>query len=163
MVPAASTRAWCSGPVTGCGSSGSTPDDYNRIHANAYYALGCNSPIGPCGSEAGGAHGGTFKPSLSVCHDNGDFSIVNDGGTAYVACTMVNQTFNIEQLDQWWVNGTGAGAVNVIGRSDVESPAVSSSGSTSGTPSGAHNQANASIRLEPPHVDSRFQVRAMTC
>ncbi|MEV5721928.1 family 43 glycosylhydrolase [Amycolatopsis mediterranei] len=105
------------------------PDDWNRARANAYYALGCNGPAGPCGSEAGGAHGSTNKPNMSVCYDNGDFSIVNDGGTAYIVCTMANQTLNIEQLDQWWVNGVGAGARNVANRDDVESPAIFRSGS----------------------------------
>ncbi|MEV4319850.1 hypothetical protein [Actinocrispum sp. NPDC049592] len=105
------------------------PDDFRRIGANAYYALGCNSPVGPCGSEAGGPHGSTNKPNMSTCYDNGDFSIVNDGGSAYIVCTMANQTLNIEPLDQWWVNGVGGGVRNVVGRNDVESPAIFRSGS----------------------------------
>jgi beta-xylosidase len=102
------------------------PDDFRRTGANAYYAMGCLGPAGPCGDGVAG--GTTHKPSLFTCHDNGDFSIVNDGGRAYIVCTMANQTFNIEPLDQWWTNGTGGGLVNVGGLGNVESPGVFRSG-----------------------------------
>jgi hypothetical protein len=103
------------------------PDDFRRTGANAYYAMGCLGPAGPCGDGYTG--GTTHKPSLHTCHDNGDFSIINDGGTAYIACTMANQTFNIEPLDQWWTNGTGGGLRRVGGLTAVESPAVFRAGS----------------------------------
>lgn len=102
------------------------PDDFRRTRANAYYAMGCQGPAGPCG--AGVAGGTTHKPNLYTCHDNGDFSIVYDGGTAYIACTMANQTFSIEPLDRWWTNGTGGGLRNVGRLTAVESPAVFRSG-----------------------------------
>jgi Glycosyl hydrolases family 43 len=104
------------------------PGDWNRTRANAYYAMGCNSPAGPCGHAAGAPHGSTHKPRMHTCHDNGDFSIVNDGGAAYIVCTMANQTFNIEPLDQWWTNGTGGGLRRIAGLTSVESPAVFRSG-----------------------------------
>jgi hypothetical protein len=102
------------------------PDDWRRSGANAYYALGCRGPAGPCGDGVAG--GTTHKPDLYTCHDNGDFSIVNDGGTAYIVCTMAGQTFNVEPLDRWWTNGTGGGARNIGGLTRVESPAVFRSG-----------------------------------
>ena len=98
------------------------PDDFRRTGANAYYAMGCLGPAGPCGDQYAG--GTTHKPNLYTCHDNGDFSIVNDGGTAYIVCTTINQSFNVEPLDQWWTNGIGGGATNVGGLINVESPAV---------------------------------------
>ncbi len=102
------------------------PGDYSRSRANAYYALGCNGPAGPCGDTAGAPHGSTHKPSLSVCYDNGDFTIFTDSGTgtAYIACTMANQTLRVEQLDQWWTNGTGAGVTSLAGLTSVEAPGV---------------------------------------
>ncbi|QUQ63251.1 family 43 glycosylhydrolase [Kutzneria sp. CA-103260] len=102
------------------------PDDFRRTGANAYYALGCRGPAGPCGDQYAG--GTTHKPALSICSGNGDFSIVEDGGTAYIACTMANQTMRIEQLDQWWTNGVGQGLSTIGGLGDVEAPAVFRSG-----------------------------------
>lgn len=99
------------------------PGDWTRTGANAYYAMGCNGPAGPCGDTAGPPHGSTHKPSLSVCHDNGDFSIFTDQATAYIVCTMADQTLRIEQLDIWWANGIGVG-VNVAGLTAVEAPGV---------------------------------------
>lgn len=200
------------------------PDDYRRTGANAYYALGCNGPAGPCGDAAGAPHGGTYKPNLSTCYGNGDFSIVDDGGTAYITCTMADQTLRIEPLDQWWVNGVGGGVSNVLDLTDVEAPAVFRSGqylymtysdpncgycsgtgtsyaySTNGmlgpwyaggrisvdtcsgqprslswvdndiiqwidqwTPDRAPNQTNASIDLEPLHVDASWQLEPLPC
>lgn len=103
------------------------PDDFRRTGANAYYALGCLGPAGPCGD--GYAGGTTHKPSLRTCYHNGDFSIVHDGGTAYIVCTMADQTFNIEPLDRWWTNGTGGGLRKVGALTRVESPAVFRAGS----------------------------------
>jgi hypothetical protein len=98
------------------------PDDYRRSGANAYYAMGCAGPAGPCGDNYTG--GTTHKPNLYTCSGNGDFSIVNDGATAYIICTMPDQTLRIEPLDQWWTNGTGGGETDVGGLTNVESPAV---------------------------------------
>lgn len=98
------------------------PGDWNRIRANAYYAMGCAGPAGPCGDVEGGPNGSTHKPSMTVCHDNGDFSIVADGATGYIMCTMADQTFAVERLDQWWTNGTGTGTRNLAGLTQVESP-----------------------------------------
>lgn len=99
------------------------PDDFRRMGANAYYAMGCLGPAGPCGDDYPG--GTTHKPALSTCYGNGDFSIVNDAGHAYIACTMADQTLRIEQLDQWWTNGVaGAGLANLGGLTSVEAPAV---------------------------------------
>jgi hypothetical protein len=98
------------------------PDDYRRTGANAYYAMGCAGPAGPCGDNYPGLT--THKPNLYTCSGNGDFSIVNDSGTAYIVCTMPDQTLRIEPLDRWWTNGAGGGLVNVAGLANVESPAV---------------------------------------
>jgi hypothetical protein len=98
------------------------PDDYRRTGANAYYAMSSAGPAGPCGDNYPGLT--THKPNLYTCWGNGDFSIVNDGGTAYIVCTMTDQTLRIEPLDRWWTNGTGGGLVDVAGLANVESPAV---------------------------------------
>ncbi len=98
------------------------PDDYRRTGANAYYAMGCLGPAGPCGDDTPG--GTTHKPNLYTCYGNGDFSIVNDGGSAYIVCTMPDQTLRIEPLDRWWTNGVGGGLTNLAGLTNVESPAV---------------------------------------
>lgn len=104
------------------------PADYSRVGANAYYAMGCAGPAGPCGDGAV-PNGSVHKPSLWGCHDNGDFSIVNNAGTPYIACTMVDQTISIEQLDAWWTNGVqGSSISNVGGLTHVESPAIFGSG-----------------------------------
>ena len=98
------------------------PGDTNRTGANAYYAMGCNSPTGPCGAAAGPPNGSTNKPAMYICYGNGDFSIVTDGTTAYILCTRANQTIAVERLDRWWANGDGTGAANVAGLTQVESP-----------------------------------------
>lgn len=110
------------------------PGDWNRTRANAYYAMGCNSPAGPCGDTAGAPNGSTNKPAMSVCHDNGDFSIVPDGSTAYILCTMADQTFAAERLDTWWTNGTGTGARNLAGLTQVESPGAWRAADENGNP-----------------------------
>ncbi|MBB3082283.1 hypothetical protein [Geodermatophilus sabuli] len=104
------------------------PADWNRTRANAYYAMGCAGPAGPCGPGAG-QFGSLHKPNLSICHDNGDFSIVDFAGAAYIACTMADQTLNIEQLDQWWTNGINVGQRRMAGLTAVESPAIVARGS----------------------------------
>jgi hypothetical protein len=105
------------------------PADWNRTRANAYYAMGCAGPAGPCGPGAG-QFGSLHKPSLSICHDNGDFSIVHLGASAYIVCTMADQTLNIEQLDRWWTNGINVGQRRMAGLTAVESPAIVARGSS---------------------------------
>jgi hypothetical protein len=104
----------------------SSPLDYSRNHANAYNALGCNSPAGPCGPAAGAPHGSYAKPSLSVCAANGDFGIINSsttGQTPAIICTMPGDgSLSIEQLNQWGVGGTGTGESDVAGLSSIEGP-----------------------------------------
>lgn len=102
------------------------PGDWLRTRANAYYAMGCNGPAGPCSDAAGPPFGSTHKPSLSICYDNGDFSIFSDQATgiAYNVCTMNDQTLRIEQLDSNWTNGIGVGVVGVGGLTSVEAPGV---------------------------------------
>lgn len=102
------------------------PADVGRGRDEAYYAMGCNGPAGPCGAAAGPPHGSTYQMPLQACNMQGDFSIIVDGATAYLACS--SGTITIEQLDVWWVNGvannsTGAGAVRGISYlSNVEAP-----------------------------------------
>jgi len=98
------------------------PGDWNRTGANAYYAMGCNSPAGPCGAAAGAPNGSTNKPAMHICYGNGDFSIVVDGATAYIMCTRANLTIAIERLDRWWTNGDGTGRANLAGLTQVEAP-----------------------------------------
>lgn len=99
-----------------------SPADFAATGANAYYAMGCNSPTGPCG-PGHPPYGGLYKPALYLCGQNGDFSIIPDGtGSAYIACTQANQTIRIEKLDQWWVNGTNQGVVTVAGFDQSEAP-----------------------------------------
>ncbi|GHF70808.1 hypothetical protein GCM10017566_50800 [Amycolatopsis bartoniae] len=93
------------------------PADYNRSGANAYYALSCTGPAGPCGSP--------HKPSLSVCGGNGDFDVLTRTGAGPVLlCTQADQTLSSEQLDQWGTDGTGAGANDLAGLTAVESPSA---------------------------------------
>lgn len=92
------------------------PGDFARSRANAYYALECASPVGPCG----GAH----KPGMPVCHDNGDFSIAVDGASAYIVCTMVDQTLAVDRLDPAWTDGTGVGSGALAGLTAVEAPGL---------------------------------------
>jgi hypothetical protein len=103
-----------------------SPIDYSRNHSNAYNALGCNGPAGPCGPSAGTPHGSYTKPSLYICSGNGDFGFIDSGTvgqTPAIVCTMAGATgLSVEQLNQWGVGGTGAGAHNVAGLSGVEGP-----------------------------------------
>ncbi|MEO3927707.1 hypothetical protein ABGB07_28135 [Micromonosporaceae bacterium B7E4] len=99
------------------------PSDYAQSGANAYYAMGCNGPEGPCGDGAGPPYGSTTKPRLTICGGNGDFSIVTNGSAApQLFCTNADQTFSQEQLDTWGTNGTGTGTRNLAGLRNVESP-----------------------------------------
>ena len=103
-----------------------TPGDWARTRANAYYAMGCNGPAGPCGDSAGPPYGSTRKPPLYICSGNGDFSftVVSDGNTLWMFCTQPDQTLAVEGLDQWGTTGTNVGAANLAGLTSVESPGV---------------------------------------
>lgn len=91
--------------------------------ANAYNAMGCNSPAGPCGKEAGAPSGSSNKPALYTCASNGDFTIVTAAPAAYIICTTPGQGFSEEPLDTWWTNGSKTGGTaNWAGYSQVESP-----------------------------------------
>ncbi len=101
------------------------PRDFAQRGNNAYYAMGCNSPLGPCGENAGAPYGSTHKPSpMNFCYGNGDFTIVTNGANAYIYCTLADQTLSVEQLDQWWTNGSSAGAGKLAGLGNVEAPGV---------------------------------------
>lgn len=115
---------------TGWGSNDGTwilwfnsPIDYSRNHANAYNAMGCNSPTGPCGPSAGAPHGSYTKPGLSVCGGNGDFGIIDPpAGAPAIVCSMPGAAqLNVEQLNQWGVGGTGTGYRSVV-TGNVEGP-----------------------------------------
>ncbi len=43
--------------------------DWGSYHVPAYYVMGCNGPLGPCGYQAGRPHGSTHKPKLGICND----------------------------------------------------------------------------------------------
>ncbi len=88
------------------------PRDTFVYDTNAYYVMGCNGPAGPCGYQAGGPHGSTHKPSLKVCDDAGDFSVISRGGAAALLCSQGG--ISEESLDRWWTDGAGAGAKTVI-------------------------------------------------
>jgi hypothetical protein len=94
--------------------------------ANAYNAMGCNGPAGPCGVEAGGPNGSSHKPALGAyCGANGDFSIHTSGNEAWLICTKSNVVhLDIVHLDTWWTNGNGIGAHNVAGLTKIEGPGV---------------------------------------
>lgn len=100
------------------------PADFARTGANAYYALGCNGPAGPCGVNAGPPFGSTGKPSLWSCHDNGDFSIVRDDPRPpMMLCTMADQTLSSERLSTWGGSGEqGTGRHNLAGAVRAEAP-----------------------------------------
>lgn len=119
---------------TGWGSSDgvfilwfNSPADYARNHANAYNAMGCNGPLGPCGPSAGPPHGSYTKPSLTFCGANGDFGFISSatpGARPALACTMPGSAgITLEELNQWGVGGaTGVGVQDVAGLDRIESP-----------------------------------------
>ncbi|NEA60649.1 hypothetical protein G3I60_42430 [Streptomyces sp. SID13666] len=118
---------------TGWGSDDGTfilwfnsPADYARNHANAYNAMGCNGPLGPCGPSAGPPHGSYVKPSLTICAANGDFGFIasaTPGARPALVCTMPGSAaLNIEELNTWGVGGDGTGVQGVAGLAHIESP-----------------------------------------
>lgn len=103
------------------------PAETIRGQQSGYYIMGCNGPRpGWCGFGAGLPHGSTYRMPMGACHMGGDFSVVTDGATAYLACS--NGTVTVEKLDMWWANGTAtntSGAVRSIGYlTNVEAPGV---------------------------------------
>lgn len=90
----------------------------------AYWAMGCNSPTGPCGASAGAPYGSTHKMGLHQCNgNNGDFAIGTDTSGAVLICSY-GGTLSEERLDQWWTNGTGTGSTVLAGLAGVEGPGV---------------------------------------
>lgn len=111
---------WFNSPATYAGWGG----------ANAYNAMGCNGPAGPCGAEAGAPNGTSHKPNLgSYCGANGDFGIHSDGVNWWMICTKAG-TASLEQvrLDQWLTNAApgcnaSLGCIkNLAGLTKMESP-----------------------------------------
>lgn len=100
-----------------------SPIDWSRNHSNAYNAMGCNSPTGPCGPSAGAPHGSYTKPSLSVCNGNGDFGIIQTpSARPAIVCSLASATqLNIEELNYSGVGGDGIGARGVA-VTDTEGP-----------------------------------------
>lgn len=103
------------------------PADYHQTYANAYYSMTCAGPLGGCGNGNGGV---TIKPSLWICANDGDFSIVIDGGQAYIVCTNANLTFAIERLNAQGTAGVNVGASSLAGLVKVEAPGIYRDGST---------------------------------
>jgi hypothetical protein len=104
-----------------------SPQDWTNTHANAYNAMGCNGPAGPCGPTAGAPHGSYTKPSLNYCGGNGDFGVINSataGQAPALICTQPGaSSLSMEQLNWWGVGGqSGAGASSVAGLSSIEGP-----------------------------------------
>lgn len=98
-----------------------SPSDWSRNFANPYYAMGCNSPTGPCGYTA--PFGTVKKPNFTFCAGNGDLDLFSPGpGQNPVAlCTQANQTASEEQLDIWGTDGNGTGSANLAGLTNIES------------------------------------------
>ncbi|GAA4854468.1 hypothetical protein ACFQ34_21715 [Pseudonocardia benzenivorans] len=95
------------------------PDDFARTRANAYYAMECAGPTGPCG----GAGRTTTKPSLHDCTDNGDFSLVpDDPRPPMMLCTMADQTLASERLSASGTAGAGGGSHDLAGLTNTEAP-----------------------------------------
>lgn len=93
--------------------------------ASAYYAMGCNGPAGPCGASAGLPHGSTTQMPMGACaRGGGDFTIVTDGGSAWMACTDGSQAISVELLSSWWTGGTGTAITHAGGLTNVESPGM---------------------------------------
>jgi hypothetical protein len=94
------------------------PGDTMHRHANAYWVLGCDGPLGPCGSSAGGRDGFDHKPKLTVCDKDGDFSIITDGTSAAILCQ--HGTLAEEQLASSWIDGDGVGHQQLAGLTRAE-------------------------------------------
>ena len=87
------------------------PYDYYTYTQNAYWVMGCNGPMGPCGSGAGAPFGSDHKPKLVPCLNNGDFGIGTDGDAAALVCSM--GSISVEELTPSWTDGTGRGTRSI--------------------------------------------------
>ncbi|MFC4945267.1 hypothetical protein [Pseudonocardia sp. GCM10023141] len=97
------------------------PADFGRSGANAYYAMECAGPAGPCGG--GGPGAATIKPPMYDCAQNGDFSIVRDDPRPPVMlCTDADQTLSSERLTAAGTGGAGGGKHRLAGITRTESP-----------------------------------------
>lgn len=95
------------------------PADFARDRANAYYAMTCAGPAGPCGGDGGR----TVKPAMHQCGENGDFSIVRDDPRPPVLlCTMADQTLSSERLTATGTAGSGVGRQRLAGIDRTEAP-----------------------------------------
>lgn len=77
---------------------------------NPYYFAGCDGPTSGCGSAG---NNGWTKPRMYVCTGAGDYGLYVENGAEYLYCTDFHNQLSVEQLDAYWVNGTG----NVAGHS----------------------------------------------
>lgn len=99
-----------------------SPEDFVRNESNAYDALGCDGPAGPCGVGYP-PYGTTHKPRLPHCGGNGDFTLVpQPAAPPVIICTNANQTLSQDQLNAWGTDGAGPGASNLAGLTGVEAP-----------------------------------------
>ena len=95
------------------------PADYARDRANAYYAMTCTGPTGPCGAT----EAAIVKPSMHDCTGNGDFSLVRDDPRPPVMlCTKADQTLASERLLPSGTGGAGEGRQRLAGLERTESP-----------------------------------------
>lgn len=105
-----------------------SPIDFSRNGANAYNVMGCNSPEGPCGPNAGRPWGSYNKPRLDICSGNGDFGFIESGRWGQrpaMVCTMPGgASLNIQELNYWGSGGNyGVGVRKVAGMSGpIEGP-----------------------------------------
>lgn len=99
------------------------PADYKRGKP-AYWVMSCSGPLGPCG--AGTRGNWTHKPVMSQCNQEGDFTIAQSGSTAVIVCGT--SRLSEERLTSDWLDGSGKGRLDLVGRS-AEAPGVWWSGS----------------------------------
>lgn len=78
---------------------------------NAYNAMGCTGPLGPCGVGAP-KYGSYHKPNLWKAYGNGDFGFIASGNpnTSPVIVSSIGAgSLGTEQIDKWGTNGTAVG------------------------------------------------------
>lgn len=86
------------------------PRDNRVWQANEFWAMGCNSPSGPCGGAAGPPAGGTYKPAIYICNPGGDYSVLTEGADAWLVCTQESdRSIAMEKLAGWWGSGSTTG------------------------------------------------------
>jgi len=89
-----------------------SPADTFRNGANAYNVMGGDTPTA-FGPVDGGAHASYHKPSLYICADDGDFSLVaRPGDTPVLLCSQ--GSIKTEAIDRYGANGTGYGTSKTI-------------------------------------------------